>query len=446
MVGAACVVALVPSRALSGPGGRITGNGSSQAIGISADGRLVAFISSASNLVGGDSNRRDDLFVYDRVSGKLQRSDVGPSLKYWAATEVALSPDLRFLAYSGFRPDGGCRHVFVYDRVTGKTAQADLNTNGVPGRASELKGSCSGQPAISANGRFVAFASAPAHLVADDTDLRTGAWNVFVRDRLTATTELVSVSSGGKKANGSSGGPIRISADGRLVYFHSDATNLGAEAKQGGWFVRDRLTKTTRRISLPVGASGVVFSTDARFVAFSVYRNTNNGHVFGDLYVYEQASGKRLTVHVTRLGTSANSALTPQALSTDGRIVVFGSAATNLAASSAPATCLSPPDFNGAGELRMPQGHTPCTELYVTNRATDKTELVTRRYASTPETTDDDWRLAPPSISADGRYLAFSSFDTRFVPGHDTNNAPDAFLRDLKTHTTTLLSAARAAS
>ena len=133
--------------------------------------------------------------------------------------------------------------------------------------------SCSVDPAISADGRFVAFSSDATNLVPGDTN---GTADVFVRDRQTGTTRRVSVGSGGAQGNGLSVDPA-ISADGRFVAFASDATNLVPGDTNGAddVFVRDRQTGTTRRVS--VGSGGAqgdrvsfdpAISADGRFVAF----------------------------------------------------------------------------------------------------------------------------------------------------------------------------------
>jgi Tol biopolymer transport system component len=150
-----------------GPGG-VQGNEQSSGPAISADGRFVAFQSAASNLVPGDTNGAQDIFVRDRQTGTTRRVSVGP---------------------------GGVQ----------TNAEAS-----------------SGVPAISADGRFVAFESDATNLVPGDTN---GAIDVFVRDRQTGTTRRISVGPGGVQGNSDSGGPA-ISADGRFVAFVSNASNL----------------------------------------------------------------------------------------------------------------------------------------------------------------------------------------------------------------------------
>ena len=134
---------------------------------ISADGRYVAFISDASNLVPGDTNGVTDIFVYDRQTGTIERVSV---------------------AADGTQGNGG---------------------------------SC--QPSISADGRYVAFSSYASNLVPGDTN---GISDVFVYDRQTDTIERVSVAADGTQGNSYSWQPASISADGRYVAFSSFASNL----------------------------------------------------------------------------------------------------------------------------------------------------------------------------------------------------------------------------
>src|SRR5207244_1030496 len=153
----------------------------------SADGRFVACVSSAANLVAGDTN--------------------------------------------------GATDVFVHDRQTGTTERVSVASDGTEGNAA------SAGAALSADGRFVAFHSTATNLVAGDTN---GATDVFVHDRQTGTTERVSVDSDGTQGNGPSAGAA-LSADGGLVAFHGTATNLVAGDANGAYdvFVHDRAVSTT---------------------------------------------------------------------------------------------------------------------------------------------------------------------------------------------------------
>jgi tricorn protease-like protein len=162
--------------------------------------------------------------------------------------------------------------VFVRDRQSGTTSRVSLASNGAQGSANST------DPAISADGRFVAFVSNASNLVAGDTN-DTG--DIFVHDRQTGTTSRVSVASGGTQGSGPSSAPS-ISADGRFVAFGSDAANLVAGDTNGepDVFVHDRQTGTTSRVSVASdGTQGITIfhsdvsftssiSADGRFIAF----------------------------------------------------------------------------------------------------------------------------------------------------------------------------------
>src|SRR5262249_47460324 len=144
----------------------VEANGDSDMGRLSDDGRYVAFMSRASNLVPGDTNGNWDVFVRDRVAGTTERVSVA--------------------------------------------------TNGAEGHG------WAGEPAISADGRYVAFTSSAPDLVAGDSN---GGYDVFVHDRLNGTTERVSVATGGGEADQGGAAPM-ISGNGRFVAFSSFSTNL----------------------------------------------------------------------------------------------------------------------------------------------------------------------------------------------------------------------------
>src|SRR5262249_6559277 len=127
----------------------------------------------------------------------------------------------------------------------GVTTLLSVGTSGNPANGGSFG------PAISADGRSVPFVSGPSHLVPNDTN---GVPDVFVHDRSTAITERVSVSSGGDQSNGYSSILTRpaVSGDGRYVAFVSGASNLVPDDTNGATdiFVHDRLTGITERVSI----------------------------------------------------------------------------------------------------------------------------------------------------------------------------------------------------
>jgi cysteine-rich repeat protein len=252
-------------------GGGGAGNGTSDQPAISGDGRFLAFQSTASNLVAGDSNASTDVFVHDRDTdgdgvfdepgsiATVRVSVAGNGAQGTAPSDQpAISADGRFVAFrssaSLVAPDanGSVSDIFVRDRDTDMDGLFDEPDAVATLRVSEsgtgvqANGS-SASPALSANGRFVAFYSAGTNLVAGDTN---GSNDVFVRDRQAATTERVSVSSAGTQGDAESLFP-ELSADGRFVVFESDATNLvpGDLTGKKDAFVHDRATSSTLRVS-----------------------------------------------------------------------------------------------------------------------------------------------------------------------------------------------------
>ncbi len=257
--------------------GGAQGNDTSTEASISADARFVAFWSDASNLVGGDTNGVEDVFVRDRQTGTTELVSVatGGTQGNARSRYPSISSDGRFVAFWSDASNlvagdtNGSADVFVRDRQTLTTVRVSVATGGAQGNANSLNAFSS----ISADGRFVAFESDATNLVAGDTN---GSADVFVRDRLSGTTERVSLAAGGAQGNADSLGPS-ISASGRFVAFWSLATNLVA-GDTNAWndvFVRDRQSATTERVSVATGGAQGDFnsydpsiSADGRFVAF----------------------------------------------------------------------------------------------------------------------------------------------------------------------------------
>jgi len=213
---------------------------------LSADGRYVAFISNALNLVDGDTNQACDAFVHDLVTGTTQRvnlSSTGEVVAIRRMARVVISPDGRYVAFetgddSVVEGDtNGCVDVFVRDLVAGTTVRASVSSTG-----EEANGSCSWSESFSHDGRYLAFGSTATNLVEGDTN---DAADVFVRDLAAGTTERVSVSSTGEQGNEwSPAYSVSISGGGRYVAFNSEATNLveGDTNTLMDVFVHDRVT------------------------------------------------------------------------------------------------------------------------------------------------------------------------------------------------------------
>ncbi|MCS6908422.1 MAG: hypothetical protein RML93_11150, partial [Anaerolineales bacterium] len=225
-------------------------NGNSFNSAISADGRYVAFESIASNLVPGDTNNKRDIFVRDLQTNTTGRVSVstGGSQANDHSYNPAISADGRYVAFwsdaSNLVPNdtNGVSDIFVHDRQTGETRRVSVSSTGVQANM------VSYFPSISADGRYVAYNSIASNLVSGDSN---GEFDVFVHDLTNSQTQRISVSSDGTQGNGSSLQP-KISGNGRFVAFQSYATNLVNNDTNGRLdvFVRDLQTGTTERVSV----------------------------------------------------------------------------------------------------------------------------------------------------------------------------------------------------
>jgi Tol biopolymer transport system component len=252
-------------RISDGMGGVPANGGISSRSALSADGRYVTFASWATNLAPGDTNGTDaDVFVRDTRTGRIRR--VGPG------SSPTISGDGRFVAFSTFdaytdKDRNDTTDIYVRDLVGDQGGLVSAAPDGAAGNGSSL------YPAISRDGRSVAFSSHASDLVSGDTNEET---DVFVRDLSHGSTRRASVSTAGTAANGYSNEP-RISGDGRYVTFYSFASNLVPSDTNDVFdvFIRDLHCGTTRRISAghagaqPNGQSTYsAITPDGRFVAF----------------------------------------------------------------------------------------------------------------------------------------------------------------------------------
>jgi Tol biopolymer transport system component len=280
----------------------IEGNGPSNSPTISAGGRFVAFVSIASNLVRNDTNNVEDIFVRDRVSGTTERVSLRSNGRQAnsSTTLASISANGRWVVFSSFATNlvpgdiNGHFDVFIHDRETGLTEVVSVNSD------EELGDAPSTRPSVSRNGQFVAFLSDATNLVADDTNERQ---DVFVRDRMAGTTERTSVNSEEEEANGTSQDPIRgfgvsgpvISRNGRLVAWHSSATNL---------------------VPGDTNTCPPVFDQEPGRCP--------------DVFIRDRVAGTTVRVNVTGDGAEANERSSDPAISKNGLIVTFFSAAGNL--------------------------------------------------------------------------------------------------------------------
>ncbi len=320
--------------------GQVSGSQSGRFL--SDDGRFVVFASGGSNLVPGDTNVSSDIFVRDRLLGVNERVSVdsaGLQANNNSGTYgFSMTSDGRFVAFNSSASNlvigdsNGVADVFLRDRALGITERVSV---------SSLAGQGNGMsefPSVSAGGRFVAYQSAASNLDPYDTN---GCVDIFLRDRLLGSTERVSVSSTGVDGNGDSQAPA-ISADGRYVAFYSIASNLvpGDNNAKLDVFVRDRQSHSTSMVSLSsTGVSGnghsswPSISDSGRFVVFTSEASTlvpGDVNGFWDVFVRDLRLGTTECVSTSSNGAPANGSCFGSSISADGRFIAFASGATNL--------------------------------------------------------------------------------------------------------------------
>ena len=290
------------------------------------------------------------------------------------------------------------------------TELVSASSSGVQGTGSSVA------PVISADGLFVAFESTAKDLTPGHTNF----WDdIFVHERQTGITEIVSVDSSGNEGNSSSSLPA-ISADGRFVAFESLASNLvpGDTNTSPDIFVRDRQAGVTERVSVDsfgnqadTASFAPSLSEDGRCVAFASFAHLVPGEVTAeqDIYVHDRQTGITELVSVDSSGNQANGEAFEPFISADGRHVAFHSTATNLV----------PGDTNGLGDI------------FVHDRQTG----VTERVSVDSSGNQANGAAHEPVLSGDGRNVAFHSSASNLVAG-DTNGLLDAFVRDRQTGTT----------
>ena len=435
-------------------GATTAGNGGAvRNLGIGADGGAVAFLSGATDLIAGgtDGNDAADAFVWDRATGvvALASHAAGSAVQTGngGATEVAISGDGAFVAFSGrgtnhlpgqVDPDSTSTDVFVFDRGTGAIGLASRKAT-----SAVDAGANAGRPAISADGRLVAFASPDPGLIGGQVDTGAGE-DVFVFDRVAGTTALASHAAAvGNRAGLPQFGEraLAIAADGTAVVYASPAADLiaGVADLNGGpdlfrWNpsgtnelitrrAADRPSATGGGISFVLGRPIAALDAAGRFVAFS---STTAGLVAGQtglagasqVYVRDRvAAGSAIVSHALASPLAGGNDLSDAGVaSADGRYYAFWSAATDLVAAP------------------LPPGN---VGLYLFDRQTGSLLRVATSPAGKALFEDP----SPHALSADGRFLAFVSGATDLVPGQiDANAGPDVFLFDRVAGTTVLAS------
>jgi Tol biopolymer transport system component len=413
---------------------------------LSGDGNLIAFDSTASNLVPAATSGQDDIYLRSRSGAALQLLSAtstgsepnGPS------SEPDLNGDGRYVAFHTYATNlaagGNLTGIVVLDR----------NTHAITPVSVSGKNSVDGHdPSISDDGRYVAFESPTAGLASGSSSGKSGGGStgvavagtissyVYVRDLVKQKTQLVSVNSAGKAA-GPSFDPV-ISADGRYVAFDSDSPLVPNDSNGSrDVYVRDLQAGTTTRVSVKSGGGqgpGNYFapsiSGDGRYVAFDAATplgaDDTNGKL--DVYVHDTVTGQTTRVSVDSAGSQADGhsdnfslggvqdgrlAESGPQISDDGRYVTFESEASNLVAGDTN-TCTIPnvTDFSAPGQ---------CPDVFVHDLQTGATS----RVSVDSNGAQADGPSTDPAIDGDGSVVAFLSGATNLVAG-DTNGATDVF-------------------
>lgn len=424
------------------PGSAVTtGNAaSSYSPSISADGRYVAFVSYATNLVAGvtDTNASEDVFLFDRITGTVTLvSHNAASMTTTGNSESAgnpiISDDGSFVAYTSRATNmvagqGGpnIHQVFMYDRVTG------INTmvSHVSGSTSTGGSAASWLHSVSADGRFVTFETTESNLIAGVTDTNS-ANDVFLWDRTTGALTLVSHAAGSTTTAGNGASTSgKVSADGNWIAFTSSATDLVAgvtDANTGtDVFLYNRVAGTTTLVSHASGSATTTagtgsvgqapssISTDGRFIAFySTAANVVAGQVgSSSLYLFDRTTGNSVMVSHTpgSMTTCSNAGGGVRGfVSNAGDFVVFEAYSTDV---------VSGQSEGNAG-----------TDVFRYTTATGAVTLLSHVPGS--PTTTGNGQAGSTSMSASGRFVFFQSLASDAVAG-DTNGVADVFAYSFK--------------
>jgi Tol biopolymer transport system component len=425
---------------------------------VSADGRWVVFANYSRNLVADPGAGFENLYLWERRTGKVRlitkstRPQASPTSLL--SSDPSISADGRYVAFLSRVPDlvpgqgetgTSTVNVFLFDRNTGRTAVVDhiAASATVPG---DGIGSSVDRPRITADGRFVVYSSRARNLVAGQSASGPGSTsNVFLYERATAKNVLVSraISSPTATAAGFSATGIP-SADGSFILFTSTAPNLvaGQVEAPGPPAAVFLYTRSTGKLTLVSGAEGSA-TTPANASSFAVAISGNGDTVlFGstatdvvpgvvdenlsnDLFVWDRRTGEaELASHgVASEATAAAGAVLfgsiGPLLSNDGKWIAFNSTATDLV-----------PRVRDTNALR---------DVVLQGRTGGRT-LLTRRDPARPSSTPNG-ESRVDGLSADGRFVVFTSTATDLLPGtRDRNNASDVFLVDRTTGAITLVS------
>ena len=470
------------------------GNGNSSAGQVSSNGQFVAFQSEASDLLPGDTNGVSDIFVRDLQAGTNTLVSVAADGGWasGASTEPVMTPDGRWVAFVSAATNlvsgetNGTAGLFVRDVVNGTTKRVCL---GGAGASVDVA-----TPVLTPDGRYVAFFSTATNLVPGVPTATKG--EVYLAEVASNTITWASTNAALAAydvllLNNTPSSHPALSDDGRYVAFKTGWTN-GAVSPGGSspaaviFFVYDSLTGTSTILStngFPPWANcddvyGPEMTPDGRFIAY-VEREFAGTTNYSSVRLWDQQSGTNVLVSAGPDGLwPTNSTSHTPAVSQDGRYVTFLSDATNLVSNlvsnglhiyrrdlQTSATVLVDADTSGVGSLDelgvipslsadgsclvfatqdgglVGSDSNNASDVFLWSAAAGTNALISvRQPEASVQSGNAMSSLGQVSLSADGRLAAFASFASDLAPG-DFNQDCDVFVRDLTSGSNCLVSA-----
>lgn len=357
------------------------------------------------------------------------------TVSYGESSEASISADGNYITFNSNGDNlvsndaNGCSDIFVYDVNSGKTMRVSVSSNGSESDSNSYESS------ISADGRYITFASYASNLVEGDSGYHS---DIFVHDRNSKTTTRISVSSTGEEADGDSFAPS-ISGDGHYVVFLSKAYNLVNTTLSSNYygihiFIHDMVSGTTENIPILNSSEfsyygQVSISSNGRYI---IYKSGKGSPVsaalsmdpmseedsYNDLpesendplpdydkvLVYDRITGITKNIGLSSSGEEANGDCYEPSISADGRYVTFSSFADNLVSGD----------------------NNQMSDIFIRDRLLG----TTNRISVSSNGSETDYDSYSSSISPDGTHVAFASWAANLVSG-DTNNCADIFVRDL---------------
>ncbi|MEA2558909.1 MAG: hypothetical protein QOH06_413 [Acidobacteriota bacterium] len=407
---------------------------------LSADGRYIAFASSASNLVAGqESLDSQNVFLRDRVTGSnvLVSHKAGAPLTggSWISSNPTVSADGNFVLFGSLASDlvagqvdgNDAEDLFLWERATGNIVLVSHAASSPATAGNGETYTFTHSTLLSADGRYTLFGSRATDLVTGQVDANDDG-DVYLYDRLTGTSTLVSHASGSAVTAANGGSFVQaLSSDGRYIVLLTSATDL-VPGGQDGLYYYDRVAGTHTFIA--PGYAYTAISADGGFIAFASEDDLvpgQTGRAVGtDLYLYNRLTGAiTLVSHASSSPlTSANGGSGAPILSSDGRYIVFGSEASNLV----------------AGQT----GASSYNHIFLYDRMTGTSVLVDHAQSS-PVTVSESYAFGK-AVSSDGRYVAFVSLSENLVAGQNGPAAQNLFLFDRTTGLVSLVSHAHTSS